>query len=118
MAYEIIWSDDAKEDYRNIAYYLLDNHSFEVAEKFTETLFDKVKLFEKNPRIGLASRLFSSITKNDYHSSDSSLLYYWGNQITIMNLMDTRRKLNKIFNTEFIIFYEIPKTSQQILPQI
>lgn len=56
MAYEIIWSDDAKEDYRNITYYLLDNYSFEVAEKFTETLFDKVQLFERNPRIGLASK--------------------------------------------------------------
>ena len=49
MDNEIVWSDDTKENYRDIIYYLLDNYSFEVTERFTETLFDKVKLFEHNP---------------------------------------------------------------------
>lgn len=97
MAYEIIWSDDAKEDFRDITHYLLDNYSFEVAEKFIETLFDKVKLFENNPRIGLASRLLSSLRK--IIITPHTALYYTigGNQITIMNLVDTRRKSNEIF---------------------
>jgi addiction module RelE/StbE family toxin len=97
MAYQIIWSDDAKEDYRDITYYLLDNYSFEVAEKFTETLFDKVQLFEKNPRIGLASRQLTSLRK--IVITPQTALYYTigGNQITIMNLVDTHRKSSDDF---------------------
>lgn len=97
MAYEIVWSDDAKEDYRDITYYLLDNYSFEVAERFTETLFEKVKLFEQNPRIRVSSRRLSSLRK--IIVTPQTALYYTigGNQITIINLVDTRQKSNEDF---------------------
>lgn len=52
MDYEIVWTHEAREDYRSIASYLLDHFTFEVADRFTETVANKVILLEKNPLIG------------------------------------------------------------------
>ena len=38
MAFKIEWTNNAKDNIHDITSYLLDNWSFEVAEKFTDNL--------------------------------------------------------------------------------
>jgi plasmid stabilization system protein ParE len=54
MAFKISWTDNAKENIKDITNYLLDDWNFEVAEKFTDNLIEqtlrlkKCLLLEKN----------------------------------------------------------------------
>lgn len=47
MDYPIIWAEEAKENYRIITLYLLDTFGFAVANRFTNTINDKLRILEK-----------------------------------------------------------------------
>ena len=52
MAYELVWSAEAENDFRNIVLYLKENWSIHSAEKFIERTYRKLeKLFEM-PSVG------------------------------------------------------------------
>ena len=55
MAYEIIWTENAKEDFKRIIEYLQAEWSITIAENFTEKLLLKIELLTKYPFIGIAS---------------------------------------------------------------
>ena len=52
MDYTIAWSNEAKENYRVIALYLLDVFGFAVAARFTDTINNKLRILEAMPFIG------------------------------------------------------------------
>ncbi|GAB4027590.1 hypothetical protein GCM10028773_59330 [Spirosoma koreense] len=52
MDYTIVWTDEAKENYRLIALYLLDAFGFTIADQFTNTINDKLHILETMPFIG------------------------------------------------------------------
>ena len=52
MAFKISWTDNAKENIKDITNYLLDDWNFEVAEKFTDNLIDQTLRLEKMPFLG------------------------------------------------------------------
>lgn len=55
MAYEIIWSINALNNYDNIIHYLKANWSLSVAEKFSTILDNKLATLSSQPFIGAAS---------------------------------------------------------------
>ncbi len=52
MALEIIWTDEAKEDYRDTVSYLLDAFDNDVAEIYTDKLFNALETLAQMPYIG------------------------------------------------------------------
>ncbi|GAB2529008.1 type II toxin-antitoxin system RelE/ParE family toxin [Spirosoma aerophilum] len=52
MDYTIVWADEAKENYRQIALYLLDAFGFMIADRFTDTINGKLHILETMPFIG------------------------------------------------------------------
>lgn len=52
MDYTVVWTDEAKENYRLLALYLLDSFGFSVADKFTDTINDKVRILETASVVG------------------------------------------------------------------
>lgn len=91
MDYQVIWSEDARENYCAIATYLLDVHSFNVADRFTDTVADKVLLLEKTPFIGRRLETLPSVRK--FPIEPYTMLYYAvvEKKVIILNLLDTRR---------------------------
>ena len=93
MDYQIVWSEDAQENYRAIATYLLDVYSFEVADRFTDTVANKVLLLEKTPFIGRRLENLSAVRK--FPVGPYTMLYYAviEKKVVILNLLDTRRPI-------------------------
>ena len=94
MAYEIIWSKDARENYRDIIDILLKRWSFEVAEEFSDKIIERLELLEMNPYLGTSHPEISSLRKllippNNY-------LYYTvvNQQVILLNIVDSRRKIS------------------------
>ena len=52
MAREIIWTPEAQEDFRDIVAYLMDQFGDDVAETYTDKLFDTIETLSKMPYIG------------------------------------------------------------------
>ncbi len=94
MVHEIIWSDEAQEDYTAIVNYLLDGWSFEVADAFTDELSKKIAMLEQHPYTGHPSNHLSSVRR--ILVTPYQYLYYSviKNQIFILNLVDTRKSLD------------------------
>ena len=94
MAYEIVWSKDARENYRDIIDVLLKRWSFEVAEEFSDKIIDRLELLEMNPYLGTSHPEISSLRKllippNNY-------LYYTvvNQQVILLNIVDSRRNIS------------------------
>lgn len=68
MDYEIEWKEEAREDYRTVTSYLLDLYDFEIADRFTNTVANKMLLLEKTP--------------------------YIGRKVIILNLLDSQRSIS------------------------
>ena len=68
MDYEIEWTEEAREDYRTVTSYLLDLYDFEIADRFTNTVANKMLLLEKTP--------------------------YIGRKVMILNLLDSQRSIS------------------------
>ena len=94
MAYEIIWSKDTRENYRDIIDTLLKRWSFEVAEEFSDKIIERLELLEMNLYLGTSHPEISSLRKllippNNY-------LYYTvvNQQVILLNIVDSRRKIS------------------------
>lgn len=90
MDYTIVWSDEAKENYRLIALYLLDAFGFTVAERFTDTIDDKLRILEKMPFI--RRRLDSLTAVRKLPLQPHNMIYYTvsAQEIIILNILDGR----------------------------
>ncbi len=91
MDYTIVWSDEAKENYRLIALYLLDAFGFTVAERFTDTIDDKLRILEKMPFI--RRRLDSLTAVRKLPLQPHNMIYYTvsAQEIIILNILDGRQ---------------------------
>jgi|SRR5690242_5424999 plasmid stabilization system protein ParE len=49
MAYKIVWSDEAQNDFKNVIFYLQDNWSVQSAEKFVSHTFKIVEQLAEVP---------------------------------------------------------------------
>ena len=93
MDYEIIWAVEAKENYRAAISYLLDEYSFEVADRFTDKVSDKLTLLKKTPFIGRRLNILPSVRKLPIEPY--TMLYYAvvEKQVIILNILDTRQAI-------------------------
>ena len=92
MAHSVVWGDEAKENYRAITLYLLDDFGFDVADRFTDTIADKLLILEHSPFIG--GQLASLPGVRKLLIQPYNTLYYAmvGQQVCILNILDSRRK--------------------------
>ncbi len=91
MDYTIVWSDDAKENYRSIAIYLLDEFGFIVADRFTDMMGEKLRILGHSPFIGRRLTALPSVRKLPIEPYN--ILYYSviGQQVCLLNILDSRR---------------------------
>lgn len=91
MDYEVVWSDEGKENYRLIALYLLDAFGFVVADRFTDTINDKLRILETMPFIGRQLDSLTAVRKLPLQPYN--IIYYAvvGRQIIVLNILDSRQ---------------------------
>lgn len=63
MAYEVVWSSESRENYRDIIDSLLEKWSFKVAEEFTIKIIDRLTLLKMNPYLGTSHPEITSLKK-------------------------------------------------------
>ena len=77
MAAEIRWSNNARQDYKNVVDYLLLEWNEEIALRFIELVEHKIQHIKAHP---FTNRLYYKITKE---------------LLEIVNIFDTRQHPNK-----------------------
>ena len=90
MDKEIIWHPEAQEDYRDILDYLLDNWSFDVADKFTTQLDDSLQLLKKHPMLEMRIGRIRTVRKISLPPHYSLCYIYINNQVIVLNKLDNR----------------------------
>ncbi|ADB42046.1 type II toxin-antitoxin system RelE/ParE family toxin [Spirosoma linguale] len=91
MDYTIVWSSEAKENYREIALYLLDAFGFVIADRFTDTINSKLRILETMPFIGRQLDGLTAVRKLPLQPYN--MIYYAviERQVIILNILDSRR---------------------------
>ena len=93
MDYTIAWSEEAKENYRRIALYLLDAFGFSVADQFTDTINDKLKILERMPFIGRRMDKLTAVRKLPLLPYNMIFYAVIEQQVIILNILDSRQIL-------------------------
>lgn len=91
MDYTVVWAEEAKENYRLIALYLLDAFGFSVADRFTDTVNDKLRILENMPFIGRKLDKLTAVRKLPLQPYN--MIYYTvaDRQVIILNILDSRQ---------------------------
>lgn len=95
MAYEIIWTDNAREDLKSIFKFLRDDWSTVIADKFLEECEIKIDLISHFPYIGIQSEKIKSVHR--ILITKHNALYYKveANKIILLDFFDTRQNPSK-----------------------
>ena len=95
MALEVEWTPNAREDLKEIVFYLQQEWSAGIAENFVVECYAKINLIAQFPFIGAASEKIKSvrrifITKHNalYYSVEES-------KIILLDFFDTRKHPDK-----------------------
>lgn len=91
MDYSIVWVEEAKESYRLTALYLLDAFGFAVADRFTDTINEKLRILENMPFIGRRMDKLTAVRKLPLQPYN--MIYYTiaERQVIILNILDSRQ---------------------------
>lgn len=91
MDYTIVWAEEAKENYRLTALYLLDAFGFAVADRFTDTINDKLRILGNMPFIGRKLNNLTAVRKLPLQPYN--MIYYTiaERQVIILNILDSRQ---------------------------
>ena len=92
MDYQIVWGEDAKENYRTLTLYLLDTFGFSLADKFTDTIAEKLWILEHSPFIGRKLLSLPSVRKLPIQPYNTLYYSVIGKQVCILNILDSRRE--------------------------
>jgi plasmid stabilization system protein ParE len=92
MAKTVKWSDSAGEDFYEIVNYLMDNWSFEVADKFTDDVEEILNQITEQPFSGPRIMRVRSLRKIPLKPHYSLLYSILDDIIYIMNIVDNRQK--------------------------
>jgi len=95
MALEVVWTENAIQDYKLVIDYLLLEWSVPVAEKFAETIDKRIEVLSRFPNIGIVSTKDLSI--RSIVITKHNKLYYrlLSEKIEILNIFDTRQNPQK-----------------------
>lgn len=95
MAFKIIWSEIALEDYKNVIDYLISNWPFTVAVEFENIVNKKLHTLSLQPFMGVASQKNSSI-RSVLLTKHNRLYYRIKNEtIELLTIFDTRQNPEK-----------------------
>ncbi len=95
MAYKIVWTDTASEDYERIINYLLLNWSLDVVLEFNNITNKKVHKISLQPFIGIISSIDADV-RSILITKHNRLFYRISNdKIEILNILDTRQHPDK-----------------------
>nr|MCU0342100.1 type II toxin-antitoxin system RelE/ParE family toxin [Spirosomataceae bacterium] len=86
MAKKIIWHPEAKEDFRSIIDYLLENWSFEVADRFTDSVDKTQELLQLHTHLGARVGRLRSIRKIAIPPFYTLYYTFLNGEIWILNL--------------------------------
>lgn len=95
MALQIIWTENALEDYKRVIDYLIEEWTPEIAEKFTETVQLRLETLSNYPFLGIVSTRQTSV--RSISVSKHNRLYYRiaSASIEVLNVFDTRQDPKK-----------------------
>ena len=95
MAYQIIWTENAREDLKSIVEYLKAEWSVTIAENFLNECNSKIDLISHFPEIGIKSNESEAIHR--ILITKHNALYYLleKNKITLLDFFDTRQNPEK-----------------------
>jgi plasmid stabilization system protein ParE len=90
VAREVVWTPEAQEDYRTIVSYLIDQFGHDVAETYTDKLFDVIETLRKMPYIGRAHVEFSALRQQLVRPYTKISYVVVPDLLIIVNLKDSR----------------------------
>jgi toxin ParE1/3/4 len=106
MAYKIIWSKDAGEEFVEIISWYKYNVGKNVAQKIYLKIKSRIKKLKEMPGIGRQVQLLKDIGINGYRQiiQDHWIIYYRveGENIHIISVIDGRRNLEEILYKKII----------------
>ncbi len=95
MALQVVWTNNAIEDYRRLVDYLLTEWTLKVASDFITILEERIDTLRSFPNVGIASIKHPGI--RSIVITKHNKLYYRknANKIEILNIFDTRQNPSK-----------------------
>ena len=95
MAIQIIWSENAVEDFERIIRYLNKMWTEKIALEFEYKVYSKVELLASQPQIGRTSTSFNTI-KSILITKHNRLYYQISDLgLEVLNILDTRQNPDK-----------------------
>ena len=93
MAVTVIWSKQARDDFKEVVAYLRENWSDNLATTFAESSYQKIALLETMPEMGISSAKYANVRR--ILLSRHTVLYYQYEPESIvlflLGLFDTRQ---------------------------
>ena len=91
MALQVVWTNNALEDYRRVVDYLLTEWTLTVASDFITIVEERIDTLRSFPNVGIASAKYPHI--RSIVITKHNKLYYRmrADKIEILNIFDTRQ---------------------------
>jgi plasmid stabilization system protein ParE len=99
MDRKIIWTTNARDDFRQVVEYLSNEWSEKVAVEFIKIFYAKIKLISTLPQIGVEVNYKENVRR--ILITKHNVLYYLFNdkELVLLDLFDTRQNPSKnVFN--------------------
>ena len=95
MALQVVWTNNALEDYRRVIDYLLTIWTLKVASDFSTMLEERIDTLRTFPNVGIASTKYPLI--RSIVITKHNKLYYrlHADKIEILSIFDTRQDPGK-----------------------
>lgn len=94
---KVEWTEEAKEDYREMVSFLYDTWSEEHADRFAEAVEAMTQLLTTMPEYGTPSRKFSAIRRVLIRPYTALHYVITRDAVVVFNLRDTRREDTGLF---------------------
>jgi plasmid stabilization system protein ParE len=95
MAYEVVWTFHAEEDYRQIILYLKNEWTESVALNFIELTEERIDRIAVFPLLGIASEKDNSIRSIVLTKHNKLYYQFLHSKIFILSIFDTRQHPDK-----------------------
>lgn len=91
MAYTIVWTENAKEDLKQVLIYLKENWSESATNKFLDIFYQKLDFLGEFPFIGTASEKVTDVRK--LVITKQTILFYKikEHDVILLDFFDTRQ---------------------------
>lgn len=97
MACEIIWTENAREDLKNIFTYLQQEWSSRIAENFLVECYSKIDLIAHFPYIGVQSEKINSVRRILVTKHNALFYKVERKNIILLDFFDTRQQPDKSY---------------------